>query len=91
MGYQRQTRESRGYFLPYHRKRIGLVRIAMSQTMNFRGPVAIIIRGWANQLIKRVRYLLIFYYYNPNAAYAFAVAVGRFKIYCRKIIHVIPL
>ena len=66
MGHKRQSFDGRGYFLPYHGKRIGIDCIVIGQSVYVRSPVTIIIRGRTYQLIKRIGHLLFLTMTTPT-------------------------
>ena len=40
-----------------------------------------------DKAVKRVRYLVVIYNDDPDAAHAGTALVGRLEIYCRKVLH----
>ena len=87
VGHKGQTFYQRLYLSPYFWKNWCIVSIFMTKTMHLATPVVIIVRLWLDKRVERIDYLTTTNNDNSNRAYATALIVCRFKIYCCKILH----
>jgi hypothetical protein len=85
VSHKGQTLYQRLYLSPDIRKQRRIVRIIMPQPMHTPAKVVVIVRLRPYQRIKRLRQLAIPHNDNTHRAHTAALAIGRLKVYRRKV------
>ena len=91
VGDQRQSFDVRGDVGPHFREIGGIGRVGVGHPMNCGCETTVKIGSRTDQPIKRIDDLPLAYDYDPYAAYAGPLAIGRLEIYGCKIFHLFCL
>ena len=87
VSHERQPFYQWFYLRPHLREYRGIIRILTAKAMHLTAPVIIIVRLRLDERVKRIYNLTIAHNDDTYRAYAAALIVGRFEVYCCKIMH----
>lgn len=87
VSHQRQSLDKRLHFGPHIGKNEGIESVVGTETVHLLAKPAVVIGFGADERIKSVGNLSITNHHHANRAHRRRVRIGRFKVYCCKILH----